>query len=118
MSVKFFDWDHDDPCNALKQVRCYGVDLRAGSRVRLWPKQKADILDIALAGKVATVEAIERDLDARIYLAVVVDDDPGRDLAPDYGIMRQHGHRFFFAVDEIEPMALPDNSLHITAKPR
>jgi hypothetical protein len=32
---------------------------------------------------------------------VVVDDDPGRDM----GLMRQPGHRFFFSVEEVEPVA-------------
>jgi hypothetical protein len=30
----------------------------------------------------------------------VLDDDPGRDL----GLLRQPGHRFFFAPEEVEPM--------------
>ncbi len=64
------------------------------------PFRRADILDIALAGKAATVEAIEQDFEKRVYLAVVVDDDPGAEL----GIARQIAHRFFFAPDEVEPL--------------
>jgi hypothetical protein len=55
---------------------------------------------MALAGKDATVEAIEEDFEGRVYLAVIVDDDPGKDL----GMLRQPGHRFFFAADEVEPL--------------
>jgi hypothetical protein len=56
-------------------------------------------MDIALAGKTATIESIEQDLEGRVYLAVTVNDDPGRDL----GELRQPGHRFFFLPDEVEP---------------
>jgi hypothetical protein len=55
---------------------------------------------MALAGKLATIEAIEEDFDGRIHLALVLEDDPGRDL----GMMRQPGHRFFFAPEEVEPV--------------
>jgi hypothetical protein len=46
------------------------------------------------------VEAVEQDYEGRVYLAVTVDDDPGRDL----GSLRQPGHRFFFTPDEVEPL--------------
>ena len=58
-------------------------------------------MDLALAGKTAAVDAIEQDFEGRVYLAVTVDDDPGRDL----GAMRQPGHRFFFQPDEVEPLS-------------
>jgi hypothetical protein len=78
------------------------ADLKPGDRVRLWPLGRADIMDIALEGKLATIEAIEQDFEDRIYLAVTVDDDPGRD----FGAQRQPGHRFFFGVDEVEPLTV------------
>jgi hypothetical protein len=93
-----------DPWAEHKQVECLHVgpaEIRAGDRVRLQPRGRADILDLVLAGKTARVEAIEQDLDGRIYLAVTVDDDPGKDL----GAFRQPGHRFFFAPEEIEPVS-------------
>jgi hypothetical protein len=74
--------------------------LRAGDRVRLRPGGGADILDLALAGQVATIESIEQDFEDRVYLAVTLDDDPGKDL----GAMRQPGHRFFFSPLEVEPL--------------
>lgn len=72
--------------------------LRVGERVRLNPRQGGDILDLALAGKTAVIEAIERDFEDRVYVAVVVEDDPGRDL----GDGRFPGHRFFFSPEEVE----------------
>jgi hypothetical protein len=57
-------------------------------------------MDLALAGRAATIEAIEQDFEGRVYLAVTVDDDPGRDL----GALRQPGHRFFFRPEEVEPL--------------
>ena len=44
-------------------------------------------------GKIAVVESIEQDYEGKLHVCVVVDDDPGRDI----GLMRQPGHRFFFA---------------------
>lgn len=85
----------------VESVSLDGVEIRAGDRVRLWPRPGADILDLALEGKIATIEAIEQDYEGRIHLAVVIDDDPGRDL----GLLRQPGHRFFFNPDEIEPVS-------------
>ena len=77
-----------------------GVAITKGSRVRLHPRPGGDILDLALAGKEAYVEAIEQDFEDKVHVAVTVTDDPGRDL----GDERQPGHRFFFALEEIEPL--------------
>jgi hypothetical protein len=76
-----------------------GIDLRVGDRVRICPRKQADIMDMALAGKVAVIEAIEQDFEDNIQLAVVLDDDPGRE----FGMMRQPGHRFFYSPEELEP---------------
>lgn len=80
-----------------------GVELRRRSRVRLRPRPGADVFDLALAGRTATIDGIEQDLEGRVQLAVTVEDDPGRDL----GARRQPGHRFFFAPDEVEPLDEP-----------
>src|SRR5205085_9605359 len=80
------------------QVGTLGIGK--GDRVRLRPRGRADIMDLALAGMTATVEAIEQDYEGRVYLAVTVDDDPGKDL----GALRQPGHRFFFSPEEVEPL--------------
>ena len=95
--------DSWDPEADRRRVECVHVgpaEIRAGDRVRLCPRGRADILDLALAGKSATVEAIEQDYDGQVYLAVTVDDDPGKDL----GMLRQPGHRFFFQPEEVEPL--------------
>lgn len=81
-------------------VKVAGSELRPGSRVRLAPHKGGDVFDAVLAGRSAVVEGIEQDLDGNVTLAVVVDDDPGRDL----GLARQPGHRFFFSPSEVEPL--------------
>jgi hypothetical protein len=68
-----------------------------GDRVRLRPGRRADILDLALDGKTATIVAIEQDFEGRVFFAVTVDDDPGRDLGTD----GKPGHRFFFRREEL-----------------
>jgi hypothetical protein len=85
---------------ALQSVVVCGVELAKGSRVLLWPRAGGDIIDLALKGKVAFVEGIEQDYEDRIYIAVTLEDDPGRDL----GEGRFLGHRFFFSPEEIEPL--------------
>ena len=96
------DWNEESDNARLESITVFGVEVKAGDRVRLWPQKTADILDMAMKGKVAIIEAIERDFDERIHLAVVLEDDPGRDL----GMLRQPGHRFFFSPEEIEPVGL------------
>lgn len=73
------------------------TELRTGTHVRIKPRSGGDVLDLALAGKTATVAAVERDDEGRLLFAVTVDDDPGKDL----GVF---GHRFFFRADEVEPL--------------
>ncbi len=84
----------------LQEVIVAGHLLRPGSRVRLKPQSGGDILDSALAGRAAVVEGIERDEAGTAHVAVVLEDDPGRDLAP----ARHPAHRFFFRPEEIEPI--------------
>jgi hydrogenase maturation protease len=77
-----------------------GVEVRRGARVRLHPADRRDMLSAALDGRTGVVESIEELLDGGIRLAVSPEDDPGRDLGP-----ARPGHRFFFAPDEVEPLA-------------
>jgi hypothetical protein len=93
-------WDPGADRRRLECLHIGAAEVRPGDRVRLRPRGRADVLDLALAGKAATVEAIEQDYDGRAYLAVTVDDDPGKDL----GLLRQPGHRFFFSPEEVEPL--------------
>lgn len=92
------DWFN--PRVPTRNVLVQGVDLKIGDRVRIRPKGRADAMDIALRGKTAVVEAIEEDAESRIHLALVLEDDPGKDL----GMMRQPRHRFFYGTDEVEPL--------------
>ncbi|KUJ66530.1 hypothetical protein ACZ90_36030 [Streptomyces albus subsp. albus] len=80
-----------------------GVELARGSRVRLRPSQRADILDLALAGRTAEVDGVEEDFEGAVHVAVVLEGDPGRD----FGSGQQIGHRFFFSPEELEPVAAP-----------
>ncbi len=96
-----WEWQLLEDKPALDRCTASGVEIRAGDRIRLRPRKGGDILDMALAGKIAIVEAIEQDYEGKVQVAVVIDDDPGKDL----GILRQPGHRFFFDVEEIEPLA-------------
>jgi len=102
-------WNPDAPENTpMASVTVFGMEVKPGDRVRLWPQKSADILDLAMNGKVAVVEAIERDYDDQVHLAVVLEDDPGRDL----GMLRQPGHRFFFSPEEVEPLTLNNEVKH------
>jgi hydrogenase maturation protease len=88
---------------APEAISVAGVELRRGSHVRLRPRRGADVFDLVLGGALATVEAIEADVDGGLHLVVTVDEDPGRDL----GIASQLAHRFFFTPEEVEPIAPP-----------
>jgi hypothetical protein len=82
-------------------AKCSGEQaliFRRGDRVRLCPSKNADIMDIALKGQIAMIESIETDYEGRLHVAVVLDDDPGRE----FGLQRQPGHRFFFSPEELE----------------
>ena len=95
--------EFDDFFGASKRldvVQRGGCAVRRGDRVRIRPKARADIFDTAVDGRTAMVEAIEEDLEHQVHLAVVFDHDPGKDL----GLLRQPGHRFFYGLDEIEPL--------------
>jgi hydrogenase maturation protease len=85
----------------VRSVNVGGVEVGRGSRVVLRPRAGADIFDQAIAGKVAVVDRVDEDMEGLVQLAVVVEDDPGRDM----GEMRQPGHRFFFSPEEVEALA-------------
>ncbi|GAA2446815.1 hydrogenase maturation protease [Streptomyces macrosporus] len=80
-----------------------GVRLGRGDRVRLRPLHRADVFDLALAGRTAEIVAVEEDFEGRVHVAVVLEDDPGRDL----GASGRIGHRFFFSPEELEPAGPP-----------
>jgi hypothetical protein len=92
-----------DPFAAIDvpAVDCVFVDgakVSKGSAVRLHPKRRADVWDMFLEGKRATVRAIHQDVEDVLYVAVTVDDDPASDMHEWYG------RSLFFSPDEIEPL--------------
>jgi hypothetical protein len=76
-----------------------GVTFRRGGKVRLRPGVDGDPYDRMLDGRVATIERILWDVEDKLYLAVTVDDDPGRDL------LRETGRFLFFFPNEVEVIA-------------
>lgn len=96
------NWDPQEDRRTLNTAKIGGRRLIAGDHVRLWPHKMADIFDIALEGRTATVVGIEEDRENRVYLTVTVDDDPGSDLDQE----GRPAHRFFFEIEEVEPIAI------------
>lgn len=91
-------WDFLGGNTPLDHISVNDITYKRGDAVRLRPKPGADVMDLLLKGRTGTIEAIEQDVEERVYLAIVLDDDPGKEL----GLMRQPGHRFFYAPEEVE----------------
>jgi hydrogenase maturation protease len=108
-----WEWQLLEDKHPLDYLEIAGIQVRAGDRVRLRPRKGGDVLDIALAGQRATVEALEQDYEGKSHVCVVLDDDPGRDM----GMLRQPGHRFFFDPAEIEPLP-GESALPRSEKPK
>jgi hypothetical protein len=83
----------------LAMIRIGDHDVRKGSSVRIRPQRRADAMDLFLAGRRATVEAIFESVDDETYVAVTIDDDPATELH------REYGRFFYFGPDELEPVA-------------
>ncbi len=107
-----WEWQLLEDKNPVESVEIQGAPVRRGDRVRLRPRAGGDVFDLALAGKIAAVESIEQDYEGNLHVCVVVEDDPGRDI----GLMRQPGHRFFFAPNEIEPVGKDEAIPAVEAK--
>jgi hypothetical protein len=93
-----WEWQLLEERTPLDRLQISGVELRPGDHVRLRPRAGGDVLDLALSGKIAIIQALEQDYEGKSHVAVVLEDDPGRDL----GMLRQPGHLFFFSPEEIE----------------
>ena len=93
-------WQLLEEPSELASAVVNGIELKTGDRVLLKPRKGGDIFDMALANQIAIIESIEQTYEDQVQLAVVLEDDPGRDL----GMMRQPGHRFFFTLEEVEPL--------------
>jgi hypothetical protein len=77
-----------------------GVSVARDSLVRVHPSRRADAQDMFLAGQLARVTAVLTDVDDRVHVAVVLVDDPAADMHDWYG------RYFYFAPDELEPLAV------------
>lgn len=83
---------------ATDTVEVDGVAVGKGSTVRLRPSRRADAHDIFFVGRTATVSGVHFDVDGNVHVAVVLDDDPARDMHEWYG-------RFlYFGPEELEPL--------------
>jgi hypothetical protein len=89
-----------NPPARQETVSIKGIVHRQGDFVRVRPKKCADAMDMAIAGRIAMIESIEQDAEDNTHLALVLEDDPGKDL----GVARMPGHRFFYGTDEVEPL--------------
>jgi hypothetical protein len=75
------------------------VPVARGSRVLMQPgARRADAQDLFLAGREAIVEAVLKDVDGQVHLAVTPVDDPAADL------QSSHGRFLYFAPDEVAPL--------------
>jgi len=101
-----WEWNLLEDKTPTKWVEIQGIKIHCGDSVRLRPNSGGDIFDLALKGKIASVESIQEDYEGEVYVCVVLADDPGRDL----GLMRQPGHRFFFTPGELEPVASDESA--------
>lgn len=110
-----WEWQVLEDKTPVDHLKIAGIPVKVGSYVRLRPRAGGDIMDIALAGQVAVIEAIEQDYEGKQHVCVVLENDPGKDL----GMLRQPGHRFFFDAEEVEPLS-PDEIPPISTlqKPR
>ena len=88
-----WEWNLLEAKSPVETLKIAGVEVKTGDRVRLRPGKRADIFDMALAGKTAVIESIEQDYEGKFHICVVADDDPGRDI----GMMRQPGTVFSFS---------------------
>ncbi|WP_239069445.1 MULTISPECIES: hypothetical protein [unclassified Streptomyces] len=83
-----------------------GVRVAKGSLVRVHPSRRADAQDLFFAGQVARVTAVLSDVDGAVHVALVLVDDPASDLHDWYG------RYFYFAPDELAPLAVESSKEH------
>jgi len=87
----------------IEPLRIGTHHLQPGDRVRLHPRTRGDVFDIALVDQTARVDSIQQDYEGTFHVAVMLDADPGRSVGP-----RAPAHRFFFAPDELELLGAGD----------
>ena len=89
-----------EPTPERASITIGDVRVAAGTRVRLTPRRRADAQDMFLAGRIATIAAIFRDLEDKVHIAVTVDDDPAADL------QQSSGRYWYFAPEEMAPLVV------------
>jgi len=92
-------WDPATDEPGPDSVLINGVLVGKGSLVRVHPNRRADAQDLFFAGQVGRVSAVVSDVDGGTHVALVLVDDPAADLHDWYG------RYFYFAPDELEPIA-------------
>ncbi len=81
---------------AADTVIIRGVEVGAGTRVRLHPSRRADAHDLFLAGLTAVVAGVFNDVDGGVHIAVTLEDDPGS------AELAWQGRYLYFQADELE----------------
>ena len=81
---------------AADTVTIGGVEVGAGTRVRLHPSRRADAHDLFLAGLTAIVAGVFNDVDGGVHIAVTLEDDPGS------AELAWQGRYLYFQADELE----------------
>jgi hydrogenase maturation protease len=109
-----WEWQLLEEKLPVESVSVRGVAIARGDRVILRPRPGGDIFDLALSGRAAIVESIEQDYEGKLHFAVILEEDPGKDL----GLLRQPGHRFFFTPEEVEPSVPTDEPTARHASPK
>ncbi len=102
------EWQLLEDTVQAESIEIDGQVIRKNDRVVLRPRAGGDIFDLALTGQIAIIESIEQDYEGNLHVAVVLEEDPGKDL----GVLRQPGHRFFFKPEEVEPCPPAANILN------
>jgi hydrogenase maturation protease len=104
-----WEWQLLEDKTPVESIEIQGVQIRRGDRVRLRPRAGGEVFDLALKGKIAAIASIEQDYEGKLHICVVLDDDPGRDI----GLLRQPGHRFFFAPGEVEALGKDEQAQRV-----
>ncbi|HEX5432358.1 MAG TPA: hypothetical protein VFW83_10350, partial [Bryobacteraceae bacterium] len=96
---EFFNPPDHSPEEASVEIA--GHTAARGARVRIQPRRhsdslRSDSMDLFLAGRVARIEAVHRDLENRVHVAVALEDDPAADLHGRYSRF------YYFSPDELE----------------
>jgi hypothetical protein len=87
-----------DPTRGEAEAVVDGVRFRRGGKVRLKPRDDADLHARMLDGRIATIERILVDYDGKTHFGVTIDDDPGQAL------LRETGRLLFFFAPEMEAL--------------